>query len=69
MSKKIQVSFSDGQLSLIRKLRGEFGETDSEVIRGIVVSWLAEKGLISSVASKRIHDEQEESTRTAGKRK
>lgn len=57
MSKKIQVSFSDRQIDLIEKLKGEFGDTDSEVVRGIVVSWLAEKSFISTVVKSRISNE------------
>lgn len=57
MSKKIQVSFSDRQVDLIEKLKGEFGDTDSEVVRGIVVSWLAEKSFISTVVKSRISNE------------
>lgn len=56
MSKKIQVSFSDKQVELIAKLKGEFGDTDSEVVRGIVIAWLAEKSFISTIVKNRIAD-------------
>ena len=49
MSKKIQVSFSDKQAELLANLKGEFGDCDSEVVRGIVISWLAEKCFISTI--------------------
>jgi hypothetical protein len=58
MSKKIQVSFSDRQVDLINKLKGEFGDTDSEVVRGIVIAWLAEKSFISTVIKNRMADEE-----------
>lgn len=54
MSKKVQVSFSDRQVELLNRLKGEFGETDADVVRGIVIAWLAEKSFISTVAKKRI---------------
>ncbi len=54
MSKKIQVSFSGRQWEMLEKLKGEFGETDADVVRGIVISWLAEKGFISTIAKQRI---------------
>lgn len=54
MSKKIQVSFSDRQIALLEQLKGEFGETDAEVVRGIVVAWLAEKSFLSTVIKKRM---------------
>ena len=57
MGKKIQVSFSDRQHALINQLKGEFGDTDSEVVRGIVIAWLAEKSFISTMVKKRITDE------------
>jgi len=54
MSKKIQVSFSDRQFALIEQLKGEFGDSDSEVVRGIVLAWLAEKSFISTMVKRRI---------------
>jgi hypothetical protein len=54
MSKKVQVSFSDKQVELLGKLKGEFGDTEANVVRGIVISWLAEKSFISTVAKQRM---------------
>ena len=56
MSKKIQVSFSDKQAELLSKLRGEFGDSESEVVRGIVLAWLAEKSFISAAVKNRIRE-------------
>lgn len=56
MSKKIQVSFSDKQIELLEMLKGEFGETDADVVRNIVIAWLAEKGFISTVIKNRIFE-------------
>lgn len=60
MAKKIQVSFSDKQIELLERLKGEFGETDADVVRGIVVAWLAEKSFISTVIKQRIANEAAE---------
>lgn len=58
MTKKIQVSFSDKQIELLRLLKGEFGESDADVVRNVVVAWLAEKSFISTVIKKRITEDQ-----------
>ncbi len=45
--KKILVSVPEGAWNIIEKdLRGKLGETDSELIRTIVLSYLSEKGYI-----------------------
>lgn len=54
MSKKIQVSFSDGQIDLINNFKGEFGDSESEIVRGIVIAWLSEKSFISTVVKNRM---------------
>lgn len=54
MTKKVQVSFSDKQIELLSSFRGELGETDAEIVRNIVISWLSEKNIISSVAKKKL---------------
>lgn len=46
MPKKVQVTFSDGQWKLVEKLKGAIGDTDSEVVRNIVISYLSEKSYI-----------------------
>ncbi|MBC7129031.1 MAG: CopG family transcriptional regulator [Thermoplasmatales archaeon] len=50
--KRVQVTFNQSQWNLIEKLRGEFGEKDADIVRNIVLAWLAEKSFISSVAKK-----------------
>ncbi len=42
-TEKLQITFSRGQLELIRKYKGVFGEKDTEIIRFIVANWLLEK--------------------------
>ena len=48
MTKKIQVTFSDGQWRLLNKLKGTIGESDSELVRNIVISYLSEKSYIKA---------------------
>lgn len=54
MSKKVQVSFSDSQMVILEYLKGEFGETDAEVVRNIVLAWLSEKSFITTIAKQKI---------------
>ncbi|WP_295387038.1 hypothetical protein [uncultured Thiodictyon sp.] len=61
MSKKIQVSFSDKQIELLEHLKGELGETDADVVRNIVVAWLSEKSLITTIVKQRISAQNEPS--------
>lgn len=51
--KRVQVTFNRSQWKLINTLRGEFGETDADIVRNIVLAWLAEKSLISSRVKKK----------------
>lgn len=51
--KRVQVTFNQSQWNLIEKLRGEFGEKDADIVRNIVLAWLAEKSLISSRVKKK----------------
>ena len=45
--KRILVSIPGGSWKIIEKrLKGKFGEKDSEIIRNIVLSYLSEKGYI-----------------------
>lgn len=48
-TKRVQVSFTERQWKLIKKLQGEMGVSDAEIIRNIVIAWLAEKSFISSI--------------------
>lgn len=60
MGHKVQISFNEKQWELISQLKGEFGETDAEIVRSIVLSWLAEKSFISTVVKRRLFDSNEE---------
>jgi len=46
-SKRIQVIFTEEQYNILKKLKGEMGGSDSEVIRNIVINWLMENSFIT----------------------
>ena len=52
--KRVQVVFTQDQWSMIENLRGEFGDGDAEIIRNIVLAWLAEKSFVSTIAKDRM---------------
>jgi hypothetical protein len=45
--KRIQVTFTEEQWSLIERFKGVMGSEDAEVIRNIILAWLAEKSVIT----------------------
>ncbi|MCK4797807.1 MAG: CopG family transcriptional regulator [Spirochaetes bacterium] len=52
--KRVQVAFTESQWQLISSLREEFGDGDADIVRNIVLAWLAEKSLISTNVKQRI---------------
>lgn len=44
--KKVLVSLPEGILNIVRELNGKIGESDSGVIRNIVIAYLSEKGYL-----------------------
>ena len=54
MAKKVQVTFSNGQWKLIEKLKGTIGDTDSDVVRNIVIAYLSEKSYIKEETTNKI---------------
>lgn len=52
-TKRVQVSFTEKQWELLKKFKGELGESDADIVRSIVIAWLAEKSFISSTVKKR----------------
>ena len=52
-TKRVQVTFTEKQWELIEKLKGEMGNGDADVIRNIVLAWLAEKSFISDTIKKK----------------
>lgn len=53
--KKVQVSFTEEQWDLIKKLEG-FGGTDADIVRSIVLAWLAEKSIITKSAKEKMKE-------------
>jgi len=45
--KKILVSLPEGIFNLIKELKGKLGESDSEVVRNMVVAYLSEQGYLA----------------------
>ena len=55
-TKRVQVSFTNKQWELIKSLEGELGNSDSDIVRSIVISWLTEKSFISTTVKKRMEE-------------
>jgi len=49
--KKVLVSLPDGIYEIIKELKGEIGESDSGVVRNIVIAYLSEQGYFSNIGS------------------
>ncbi|MGL6298049.1 MAG: CopG family transcriptional regulator [Methanobacteriaceae archaeon] len=45
---RVNISLSNDQLEIIRKFKGTMGNSDSEIIRNILLAWLSEKSMIST---------------------
>ncbi|WP_423792746.1 CopG family transcriptional regulator [Methanocaldococcus indicus] len=54
--KRVQVTFTKNQWELIENFRGILGQTDAEIVRTIVLSWLCEKSIISTTIKKEMGD-------------
>ena len=54
--KRVQVTFTKSQWELIENFRGILGQTDAEIVRTIVLTWLSEKSIISTTIKKEIGD-------------
>ncbi|MBD3214407.1 MAG: CopG family transcriptional regulator [Candidatus Lokiarchaeota archaeon] len=46
-SKRVQVSFTKRQWRMLEMLRGEMGDNDADIVRNIVLAWLAEKSFVT----------------------
>ena len=57
MSKRIQVNFTDEQYNLLQRLKGEMGNSDSDVVKNIVMAWLTEKSFISTTLKEKLFGE------------
>jgi len=52
-NKRVQVTFTEEQWRIISKMRGSFGESDANIVRNIILAWLAEKSFISESAKRK----------------
>jgi len=50
--KRVQVTFTREQWELIERFKGTLGQTDAEIVRNIVISWLSEKSVITTKVKK-----------------
>ena len=57
-SKRVQVSFTAGQWDLIERFKEDMGGKDADVVRSIVISWLAEKSVITTDVKRRMEAEK-----------
>ena len=48
--KTILVSFPEGIFETVRGLKGELGDSNSEVVRNIVIAYLSEQGFFSQTS-------------------
>jgi len=51
-AKRVQVTFTEGQWSLIERFRGVMGSEDAEIVRNIVLAWLSEKSVVAESAKR-----------------
>lgn len=54
--KRVQVVFTSEQWNLIENFKGEFGNGDAEIVRNIILAWLAEKSIISTNAKNKMNN-------------
>lgn len=52
-NKRVQVTFTNEQWTIISKMKGSLGETDAELVRNIILAWLAEKSFISEAGKRK----------------
>lgn len=55
--RRVQVTFTEEQWSLIERFRGIIGREDAEIVRNIVLAWLAEKSIIAEEVKKSLYRE------------
>ncbi|NJE02260.1 CopG family transcriptional regulator [Thermococcus sp. JdF3] len=56
MGKRVQVTFTDEQWGILQRFKGKMGESDADVIRNIVLSWLSEKSIMSTIVKREISE-------------
>ncbi len=58
-SKRVQVSFTEKQWKMIEMLRGEMGDNDANIVRNIVIAWLAEKSFVTDSTKRKFNQNKE----------
>jgi len=56
-AKRVQVTFTEEQWSLIERFKGIMGNDDAEVVRNIILAWLAEKSFIAEKIKGKIREQ------------
>jgi hypothetical protein len=59
-TKRVQVTFTEEQWSLIERFKGVMGNDDAEIVRNIVLAWLAEKSVVAESVKRRMKEEEGE---------
>jgi len=54
------VTFTEEQWNLIERFRGVMGNDDAEIVRNIVLAWLAEKSVVVESVKRRMKEEEGE---------
>ena len=57
---RVQVNFTDEQYEILQRLKGELGNSDSEVVRNITLFWLLENSIISEAIKSKLMGENNE---------
>lgn len=52
-TKRVQITFTEEQWRLVERFKGIMGTDDAEIVRNIVLTWLAEKSVITEAVRKR----------------
>lgn len=56
--KRVQVSFTKGQWELIERFKATMGDSDADIVRNVVLAWLAEKSIITTDVKRKIETER-----------
>jgi len=56
--KRVQVSFTKGQWDLLVQFKPTMGEADADIVRNIILAWLAEKSILTTDIKRKIESER-----------
>ncbi len=60
--RRVQVNFTREQYDILQNLKGELGNSDSEVVKSITILWLSEKAIIPSILKNKLSGDDHEKT-------